>query len=367
MIVRYIIVYDNIVNKEQYMPKESFDINNSKGNLNGKLFSGVAMDKIKLKLEINDVKNRAYTDMLFGINSGYSPSNVRKNRDVIKLVFMTRPQLNLAEDNIALEPKLHPLLTGGSGGILTYIRHLLDPRLKKDAPKSMLIDDGNPFMPAFSNLVMSVSGWPDTVMPTYTSKAGLMKEEQSIADGSMEILNSFDLSMTLRNVEDDPITPTIRTWLVYMGDVFSGRLMPYLDMIIGDEIDYNTRIYTFILGEAGSKIKRVAATGASFPVNDPTGRHFDITGNNARSEVNDINISFKCDGAIYDDVRLLNDFNKTVAMFNPAVRKLINGESGHGLVKIDPEFSYASRYRAIPVVDELAGTLNWYLPEKYVK
>lgn len=324
----------------------------------------------------NGYIEKSITNYLYGINTAEGSPAVFDNRDTRTFVFFTRPQLNLSKGNLINVPSLYNLLTTNSESIHRYVRLMLDPYLRfstkgDDANiDSQLIDHYSAFIPVLTNTLKSLTGWPDTVLPTFTSKEGLKREQQSIADGFTEIYNSFDLDATFRNIREEPITILFRSWLTYMAKVFEGDLMPYMSMITGNEIDYNTRIYVIVMGDTDHKIKKIAATGASFPINVPDGKFFDYSDDdNNRTKNKDINIRFKCDGAIYNDNVLMDDFNKTAAMFNPKIKQLLTeGEnSKHGLVKLKPEIKHIANFRGYPIIDPATNTLNWWIDETMLK
>lgn len=74
------------------------------------------------------------------------------------------------------------------------------------------------------------------------------------ADGKVRNCENFDISANFRNVRGDPIVYLLYVWAMYMAEVFEGRLVPYLDMIPNNRIDYNTRIYRMTLDHKTSHL-----------------------------------------------------------------------------------------------------------------
>ena len=316
---------------------------------------------------------QAITNAFYGINITGDDNRLLDNRDVNGYTFFTRPQLNLSSANLQLVNSLYSLLTTKDNSVHRYVRMMLDPRLKHNdgnnpGIKSDIVDNKSAFIPVLTNTIKSISGWPDVVTPTHTSKEGLKKEQQSIVDGFVEIYNSFDLDVSFRNIREEPMTIMFTTWLTYMAKVFEGDMMPYLDMITENEIDYNTRIYRIVTGDISGQVKKIAATGASFPISVPTGKFFDqADGSPLNVQNKDINIRFKCDGAMYNEQVLMTEFNDTVAIFNPAMRKLINGESDHGLEKVPVDLIYIINHRAYPHINRSTNILEWWIEEELLK
>lgn len=341
----------------------------------------IMSDQIKLDgVKLDDIANldhffsatqyigrpdKSISDNLFGINHRQIEGIIPENRDAHGLVFFTRPQLNLTVGNLRNDRKFYKLLTRTSESIHRYVRVMLDPRLPFDPylpVDSFLVDNQMPFIPILTNTIKTISGWPDVVLPTYTSKNGLMKEQWSVADGTVEIFESFDLDATFRNTKDEPTSMLMQTWLKYMDNVFQGKMVPYLDYITENTIDYNTRIYVFIMDETKRVVKKVAAVGAAFPLNAPFGRMFDYNKEIKYNDQNkDINIRFRCLGAMYNDDILLHEFNKTVGIFNPDIRNMIRTGQLGNLVKIPQYLIHLANNRGYPYINTATNELEWYI------
>ena len=259
-----------------------------------------------------------------------------------------------------------------------FVRATLDPRLAHNqsitqpddgvttigqgARVTQLVDRNMAFIPVLSNTIKSMSGWPDVVMPSFTSKSGLKKEQWSIADGSIEIFEAFDLDVNFRNIKDEPIILMMQTWLTYMANVFEGNISPYMDFITENEIDYNTRIYRLVLDESKRYVKKIGATGASFPINVPSGKFYDYNdATKYNDQTKEINIRFKCMGAMYNDSILVKEFNETGAIFNPDLRKLLNGDTSHNLEVIPYDLLERLNHRGYPIIDTETMELTWYI------
>ncbi len=314
--------------------------------------------------------DKANTNVLYGLNPTYSDEIVFADTAYKTHIFFTRPQLNLTNSNCILSNELIKLMTDNKNSIHRYTRLMLDPRLTHSTAKyeSDLVDPYNPFIPIFSNLVNKVSGWPDIVMATKTSKEGHMKEQTVFADGATEYYSVFDLDLSFKNIAQEPITTIFGVWLEYMDKVHKGHLMPYLDMIIRREVDYMSRIYIIITGESDNIIKKIANTGAGFPVSNPMGMFFDYSKDeNQKTKIKDINIRFKCVGAEYNKHNSMLDFNTLVAAFHPNMKKLHKGEADNGMVEVPEDLFKVFKYRMYPYIDLATNRLLWYIEEKYIE
>lgn len=305
---------------------------------------------------------RAITDNLYGINHEDSKSVIPESRDAYGFTFFTRPQLNLSSPNLRNLRKLSSYLTTSDKAINRYVRCMLDPKLALSGMRSALIDDEMAFIPILTNTLKSISGWPDIVMPYYDSKEGVRGERWSIADGSIDILGTFDLDCNFRNIMSEPITAMIQVWLTYMTAVFEDMASPYMSLLLENEIDYNTRIYRLITDDTKKYVRGIAACGAAFPVNDSMGRKFDYSDGTKYNDQNrDISIRFHCIGAMYNDDILVKEFNETGAMFNSDFRSLIDTGSSGNLEKIPDELRMALKNRGYPYINPNTLELEWYI------
>jgi len=295
--------------------------------------------------------NRAVTKSLYGINHTNIPTTVSSSRDLAGYVFFTRPQLNLSTDNIRNHRQFYDMLTKDLNSVFSFVRSTLDPRTEFP---SFLVDMRNAFIPIATNSVKAVTGWPDTVLPTYSSKQGNKKEQWSIGDGVSEIFSSYDLDITFSNLVGDPILYMFQVWLQYIPLVFEGVIYPYPDFITENEIDYNTRIYRLVMDRDNRRVKRISATGASFPISVPNGKLFDLNKESVYSEqTKEFTIRFKCDGAIYNDPILVDEFNRTVGIFNPDITT--------NLTKIPNELKMSNNFRGYPYINKETLELEWYV------
>lgn len=335
------------------------------------------IDDFQTKTQVTGSINKAIGNTLYGINHQKSKSVLPTNKDDYGYTFFTRPQLNLQDSNLRKDRKFFNLLTTEPNSIHRYVRCMLDPRLSKDHANSKvfgdrnspsqgtiispLVDENMGFIPVFTNTIKTISGWPDTVMPAFVSKAGTFKEQWSIPDGSVEIYDAFDLSATFQNIYNEPISLILDTWLRYMALVFEGITGPYIDYITENMIDYNTRIYRLVMDETRRYVKKIAATGAAWPMNDATGKFFDFNDSvKYNDQTKTINVRFKCMGAIYNDPILYREFNEVSAIFNPDVRNMLEGKP-HNLEVIPYDLLDLLKNRGYPIIDLDTYELKWYI------
>ena len=285
--------------------------------------------------------DRAIFNNLRGFNHRQTPGALPSNKDMPGYIFFTRPQLNMQKENLRNVRKLSMLLNDLPTSMQTYIRCMLDPRLmtglnygdsEKDAdgisrPQMLnaidcpLVDNEQAFIPILTNNVVNSSAWPSISLPTFKSKAGLYNESFTMADGRVINNENWDLNVTFRNTRCDPILMLFYVWTLYMSFVFEGLLVPYLDMMARNELDYNTRVYRLVMDYQKNKVTKITACHAAIPVGLPIGDAFAIPGDQTYSDANkEIGMSFACTGVDYFDPIVAYEFNKVVGVFNPNMK-----------------------------------------------
>jgi hypothetical protein len=322
-------------------------------------------------------RDKALSNLLYGLRHSRTMAPVPLSKDAYGFTFFTRPQLNLRSSNIRNIRQFYPLLTEKILSIQRYVRVMLDPRLpyrlrvngKEDYYYSTeiidtpLVDKYNPFITVLTNSIKSMSGWPDMVVPEWTSNSGIRKEQISMIDGTWEIYDVFDIDVTYDNHVGDPILMLHQVWIMYASLVFEGMIAPYWDMPLENEIDYNTRIYRLVMDPTWRRVKRIAATGAAYPINVPTGKFFDYSTDKPYTEqTKEINIRYKCMGAMYNDDILIKEFNETNAIFNPAYREYLRGNKD-AMSEIPRELLEFFNFRGYPYIDPNTYELKWLIPK----
>lgn len=315
---------------------------------------------------------------MFGINHRRIPTAAQMNKDDYGLVFMTRPQLNLSSNNIRNHRKLYPLLTTNPHSIQRYIRTILDPRLMQSnlyplnpeyGMLSPFTDNNNAFIPLVTNNAVTSSGWPDLVVPIYTSDQGKKKEQYAQVDGVLDHYQSLDIDISFRNTLGDPLLSMFYYWALYSTLVFDGTLEPYMDFIKENEMDYNTRIYRIILDPQKKIIRKIASTGITIvPGNSPMGQFFDFAIDKPYNlQSKEFTIRFPSLGIIENDYILVKSFNRTVEIFNPDMEldpityNLIESDKMTKLPLAALTYFNLNKYPQYPHINPDTFELEWYV------
>jgi hypothetical protein len=319
--------------------------------------------------------DRAIGNNLYGINQAKTPAAVQSNKDEYGFTFFTRPQLNLQLDNLRQDRKFFPLMTTNDNSIPAFIRCTLDPRVQRgyyyltggrqqrysppQHPRCLLVDPNQAFIPVLTNNLTKMSGWPDLSSNSFNSKPGLYKETYTQFDDISEYYEPYDLDATFRNTQGDPILYLIYIWYLYQSMVFAGTLLPYMDFIKENSIDYNTRIYRLVMDSNRKYVTKITACGVAHVGSIPIGSMFDFNIDQPYNDQNkEFSIRFHCIGAQYFDDILVKEFNRTTEIFNVSMRDKYRDES---MVKVPRELLGYFKNRGYPRIDPSTYELEWYV------
>lgn len=304
-----------------------------------------------------------FHDLLGGFNRSQQGNPLPANTDMQGLTFFTRPNLNLSYDNIMAIRQLSVLSSKIPASYSRVIRRMLWPDGKNSdiSGDKALFDNRNAFMPLLSNSITAMSGWPDMTLHAYSSNEGMAKEVWMMNDSIAEINGRFDLDCTFENTLGDPISLTFFTWLLYVGGVYLGTKIQAAGYnILQTEMDYDTRVYRFLMDWSGRYIQKWAACGAGFPVGLSIGSQFNFNRDLPYSEANkSIQIPFACTVAEYNDPITLWEFNKVTVMFNPDMGDDVRENR---MQKVSPEERKLLNYRGFPWINlENNNELEWWV------
>jgi hypothetical protein len=315
-------------------------------------------------------RDRAIINNMHGFDHRQTGTQAPSNRDNYGYTFFVRPQLNMQRNNLLNTRQTSILLNTNYNSIAQFVRCTLDPRIingyrlgNNYVPgiQTPLVDNKQAFIPILTNNLISMSGWHDLVVPTYTTSQGMYREQYAQADGIYKHYGEFELSATFRNTRGSPIPALFYYWEFYMCSVFEGKLSPYLDMIASNRIDYNTRIYRLVMSEDKRVVTDIASTGVSFPVTNPMGSIFDFNSERPYNEQNkEFTIRFKSLGSVYRDPITIREFNATVGMFNPDMK----GKPSSAMVKIPHSVANMFNHAGYPRIDPDTHELEWWVDKK---
>jgi hypothetical protein len=308
--------------------------------------------------------NAAAYSVFHGLNALGGIPPLPNNTDNQGFTFFTKPCLNLSYNNVVGNRKLAFLADPRPYSMGNLIRCMLNPPSydsEGDKLRSSIIDDKCAFLP-ISNLLMTMQQPPDIISSSYTSNEGYNKEQVTFIDSKPNFYEAYDLTLTFANLEGDPISTIFSTWMEYAMRVYEGSMLPFPINIVENRIDYETRIYRFVMDRTKTFIQRIYSSGPVYPVSVPLGAvmGFDNT-QHLSTENNQISITMRCMGAMYDDPILILEFNKSVTNYNkdmlPKNRsKMIKV---NGLTKTNINKKSLLNYKMYPWISETME-LEWY-------
>lgn len=287
---------------------------------------GASVNQLLGNSTLGDI-SRALGDNLYGINAKSKNAPLPRVNNSQGYTFFTKPQLRLADENVSNVPSFHSMLTAEKISYQRYTRLTLDPRLHYlvgNQLSSPLVDPYQAFIPILTNTITSLSGWPQLRPPQYTSPTGLYGSQFSHTDGAPNFYEVFDMSATFRTVRGNFHNYLFTAWVLYQSLVFEGLMVPYADMIVNREIDYQTRIYRIVTDYTNRYVTDIACTGAAFPISVPVGDIFDFNIDSTLNNSNkDITIDFRSIGFLFNEDIIKLEFNQVQAIFNPNIAKIL--------------------------------------------
>lgn len=345
--------------------------------------------KKNYNLSVNDVLNivskesgygnitNNYQQILRGTNHRGLGNPMSKAMENVGITLFTRPNLNLTYDNIKLVRQLTNLITRDSKTYQYYVRALLDPTSNKGLAgegeehlDSPLVDSKSPFMPILTNTLLSTSGWPDIAVDTTTTSEGVYNENMSMVDGNYKINTNWTLSTVHRNIEGDPVTMMIFSWIVYYVSLrLEKDFVPYPRSVVNNRRDYYSGVYHLVLDPTKQFVTKIAKT-MIYPKGIDIGSNFNYQGaDNMVSGNEQISIQWSAEGAEYMDPITIEEFNTLAAVYDnrmiitaiqPSGLKL-KGDSS--LIALKPGELKEGNYYGRPLIHPFTGKLTWYVDE----
>lgn len=315
-----------------------------------------------------------------GFNHRMAPLYVPKNIENVGFTFITRPDCNFNAMNMAATRKLKKVKEGGRSSQSAAVIGMLDPlnewlSLNPKNPKlglpfnqDVMFDNKNAFMPILSNLLLTLTGFPDSTLDVWTSGEGLVREQVTYADSIYEVNNAFPISATFRNIDGDPLTTYLNFMVDYISGVRRGWYVPRPDNIFSRTVDYQSRVYRFIMDPTKRYVRKYGIINAMFPITDAMGASMNV--NNADPIITDndtINVQFAANGAYYNDPIIIQEFNDVVATFNPDM--LPEDEQSPEFLPYGKDFMRRLtrdeiglfNYRGYPRIDPNTYEMTWWI------
>ena len=307
-------------------------------------------------------QRQAMSDVTRGLNHLGTANILPMNTDAKGFIFATRPQMNLSTQNVRAIRRFTMLTTQDRMTLQRAVRVLLDPDLVADNPKlgTPLVENKLALIPWFTNLLQTLTGWPDEQVDVWTSPAGLEGQQWSMIDSTYEINNKFSLNATFQNFSGDPISALFDPWIKIPAAMFKGVMIPRFFSMTSRRLDYTTRIYRFVTDPTMTYIQKWAATCASFPIGIDNGRQLDYDVNKLYQSPGEFSsVQFECIGARYNDPIMLFAFNNAMSMCNDQLKDAVRETN---MRKIERPIRHLFNYKGYPWINIETMELEWWVP-----
>jgi hypothetical protein len=283
--------------------------------------------------------------------------------------FFTKPLFNLSYNNCMVNRKLSMLLREDTGSLERMVRCYLDPwsgQTNENPIQSRMVDPLSPFIPLLSNNLISLTGWPDWRINMTTTTPGVYRDQMAYVDDVPYQFETFTLQGVYRNIEGDPVTLIHLMWELAAALGKEGRTMPYPDLVIKNERDYDSRIYRLVMDQTRTFVTRIFACGAMTPENAPTGEIANFTGDGSESGSqvisSQLNFSYRCNGMDMYDHILIFEFNDLQQDFNPMMEDDVRENYMHLLFPWEKDYF---NYKAYPRINPSNMELEWWVDKSY--
>lgn len=310
---------------------------------------------------------------------GKGPAMMPLADNTIGLALVTRPQLNLTDDNISRSEKLVSLFGAGQYSMSGYIRGMLDERWAAGNP-NVALDNNMPFITCLTEYLKTSTGFGDLQIQIDTSEPGLRQQVYQRVASKLEDNSAFSINQTYFNPKPNVLQGLFQIWEDYISEVTSGdrQVSPRDWYLMANRIDYDCRIYHLIMNKDTEYLEHIFATVQSIPVTYPAGAmaNIDNTSGSLRGEgQDDFSIQFASVGMRFDEWGLIQSFNEHSFLYNPRLRPQVRNSFYRELNPTEYiPYSYGAYPLLLPRQAEVKGEngqtalrtgikLTWWVPK----
>lgn len=291
---------------------------------------------------------------------GKGPAMMPMADNTIGLALVTRPRLNLTDDNISRSEKLMSLYGATQYSVGAYIRGMLDERWAA-ANNPLFLNNKIPFITCLTEYLKVSTGFGDLQIRMDMSEPGLRDQVYQRVASKLEENGSFSIQQTYFNPKPSVIQGLFQVWEDYISEVVSGdrQCGPRDRYLMGNRIDYDCRIYHLIMNKDTEYLEHIFASVQSIPTTYPAGAMatIDNSGTNLRGEgQDDFTVQFSSVGQRQDEIGLIQAFNEHSFLYNPNIRPEVRDRYYREL-KSDEyiAYNYGAYPLLLPRVSEVKG------------
>ncbi|MGL5648921.1 MAG: hypothetical protein ACRDDY_13820 [Clostridium sp.] len=342
-------------------------------------------------------EGEAATAGLFsGFNHRNAPIDLPRNTDRIGYTFFTRTDVNFDLNNIKRSRFLTEALRAGHSSYTAAIMAMLDPQCGifsqmkdtyggPDRPNQAFMPEGEygmvggkihnevgfdnkcAFIPMLSNLLVSLSGFPDSSLDVYRTEEGIMREQRSYPDSTRNTNGAITLSATFSNIAGDPVSVLFNMLIDYIARVKDGTFLPRWENMLQRRADYEMRVYRLLTDTTGRYVTKYGIGNAMFPLNDTMGAFMNVpnANNGIIADIDQLNVTFECNVTSYNDPIIKQEFNEVVTMFNPDMIRASSSNAAFKprsdkLIKLDGAARIYCNTHGYPHLDVNTNELSWW-------
>lgn len=302
------------------------------------------------------------TAALYGFDHESIGTHLDYPKEEYGMVFFTKPRLNLSYNNIKHDRVFAPMQSRSGLSIPRIVKAYLDPVEaiigKRGSP---LVDNNSPFITLLTQSCTQLSGWPDLYAKTYSSKPGLYGQTWAKPDGPAKFYEAFPISGTFNPGISDIVGDLFHKWVTYSLLVHDGTFSPYLDYIISNRMDFNTRIYVVVLDSTRTRVKKISCCGAAFPQFTNTGLDANYNREAPSIEAQPIQMQFTAMGVFYRDGIVAHAFNRTVQDWMPAMHDKYRNSY---MVKLRAPYKRMMNNLGYPRINPLNSDWEWWVKKE---
>lgn len=287
--------------------------------------------------------------------------------NVIGLNFVSRPLLNLSDDNIQNHENLCFLLKPRNHSIQGYIKGMLDRRVGRLMVND-LFDNQYAWIPPLTNLCKVSTGFPDLTLNFSKSSPGFRNQVYMNVDGILTFNGDLNIRQTYNMIKPNILPMMFESWVQYIEGVKLGDegMAPYNEPLYQNYTDYDCRIYHLILNKNMRNLEGIYCTGSTVPNMLPVGAQstIDRTSDSLRGQGQDeYEMNFEGVGFRYNSIIACEMFNQTSYYFNPRLEPDVRA-SYYRKLTVDEYFSAQyGKKRVYPLINIKTMELEYWGPK----
>lgn len=182
-------------------------------------------------------------------------------KQLIPVIFITRPDLNLFQTASVAEPKAQV----DNDPVLSYLIRSC-PQTMSSLSKNYIYGSDHKFNPLLSNLCESIDV-VDEFVDVFETGETFTGYKTAYAKSNVKSMASGQVSVKFKETFDLSVTKLIQAWVRYESCVYRGELAPDSKYIYSKIIDYCCNIYYFLLDPDMETIRFWTKYIGAFPVN----------------------------------------------------------------------------------------------------